>query len=198
METRGASERVEDFVEDLGSTLYAHLPQEYQERMEENVDRVILGSTPPYFGNDVGVYYTKDDRQDIYLSRKVTNVQDPHEIAEVYFHEFGHPLIDDRFDGVNHQTAADFLTFYALEEPEMFARSESDYERHEDQVRMELGPGEEFRRDIESMIEERRDAWFDEIERKYRELLEDNNVREDWVKASVPGEVWGRLQDEFE
>lgn len=191
-ENGGAPEHVADYVRDVTFALYHHLPGEYRGKMVDEVDSIILDTPPGYLSDDVGAY--KDG--DVYIADRVTGQQDPKRIAEVAAHEFGHPLLDDVFPGMEKRTAdlpADFLVFHAVREPEEFDRAADHYAEHREAVTAELGDPEPLRQDIDDLVAAAKEDWYPELERDYRDLVREHDPTSA-VTGWFPDEVVERVE----
>lgn len=149
-----------DFIKDLYRALYTHLPHNFKEKLESRVRKIVLGSSLPYSPNADGAYsYPEVD-----ICRGVLYVRDPHEIAEVFFHEIGHALLNDEFPRIDPQTSADFLSYYALENSSLFHRSKSKYEIAKPELTKLLGDNTEFVKNNRKAIQEKKKEWYPKLE----------------------------------
>ncbi len=103
---------VSEFVQSLLDNLNQNVPSLFQDKLKLRLDEIVLGEVPPHCCSLGGVY--KDNK--IYLEASEIAYSDPERIAEVFFHELGHALLNPEFPKSNPEDSADLLMYYALEQ----------------------------------------------------------------------------------
>ncbi len=155
------------FVSNLAETLSNHLPPNFSKKIDEKINGIVLGVMPPYMGDDVGAYYPSDKK--IYLSFGLLQERDPKKMAEVEFHEFGHPLLNDELD-IDEQISADFLAIYSVGSCDVFKERKNEsmkyYKIFEEEIKNILGDNNEFLNENKRTIENTKKEWYPRLQKE--------------------------------
>lgn len=112
----------------------------------------------------MGVYNHEDNK--IYLSPGLLYERDPKKIAEVLFHENGHPLLNDEF-GIDHQISADFLAIYSVGSCDIFEgrkeKSMQEYNFFKEVIMEMLGDNKQFLKENKKLIKDTKEDWYPKI-----------------------------------
>ena len=151
-------EELTKFIEDLVRRLYDHLPSKFSRKMDKKIEGIVLGELCKSEYN----YH----KRKVYLSRKLLYERDPKKIAEVLFHEIGHPLLNDEF-GIDDQISADFLAIYSVGSFDVIEyRKEISikyYKLAEEAILNLLGDNKKFLEENKKLIQDTKKIWYPKL-----------------------------------
>ncbi len=155
----GTNEQAE-FVRYLQGALYWQLPRKFNERLRSKVDRVILGASSSYLAKDIGAYSIKGRK--VYISSDVLSANDPQLIAEVFYYECGHPLLNrlNILRGIDDKTSAEFLVHYSFNDSLLFNRSKDLYQEYAPAMQVLLGDNTGFVAENTQAVLKRKEEWY--------------------------------------
>ncbi len=153
-----------ELVEGLIHDVMEYLPVKYTTKIEGRVTKIVLGETIPKFGRTNCGVYTPGKRK-ISLTPYLLRSMDPSKITSGFFHELGHPLLNDEFTNLDEQVSADFLCFYSLDDKydrdfrEDVADSKKYYEKYQHELEERLGNNNELVRKNLKLIHKTTEKW---------------------------------------
>jgi hypothetical protein len=173
-----------NFIQELTGNLYSHLPEPARKKLKEKVERIRLGKTPLYMEDELGTYV--EEEKTIYFADALISSRNPGLIAEIFFHEFGHPLLNGYFPELDSQISADFLALYALGNSKLQVlgdrNAHEQYDEYRERLEQFLGVSAEFTPKIKKMALETEESWYAKLN---KELGLPRSISREYVGGDV-------------